>query len=194
MRRLILILLLLVGILLMASCGGDKPSNKAAKADIDLAEDLQALDDIRDALSELGYDVDFTEDAINAMSSEGNSMSAYDAYKEMFEQVPIEMFLLRENEYKKFEKYANNYYYCYGLVPEWAESEDGYEYLDIYMGADTDDGAVWFNVAVVGNDLQEGWSELKEDFVVFVYFKFIGYSYEIGLPVGLYMFYEPVPE
>ena len=194
MRKLVMILLLLAGILFMTSCGGDKPSNKAAKADTDLAEDLQALDDNSDALAELGYDVDFTEDAINAMSTEGNSMSAYDAYREGFEPLPLEMFLFKENEYNKFSKYADNCYYCYGLVPEWAESEDGYEYLDFFSITDYDNNVTYLSVAIVGNDLQEGWRELKEEFDVIVYFKFIGYSYEIERPVGMYLFYEPVPE
>ena len=185
-----MILLLLAGILFMVSCGGNKYVDSASKADIDLKEDLQALDDIRDALADLGLDVDFAESTINTLPSEDNNISGHAAYKEGFEPVPIEMFLLKENEYNNFDKYANNYYYCYGLVPEWTDSEGPYEYMDFFLITDYDNNVEYLSVAVIGNEEQEGWIDLKEEFEVYVYFKFVGYSYELGRPVGLFEFYE----
>ena len=190
MKKPAMILMLLVGILFMASCGSSKYANRASKTDIDLKEDLQALDDIRNALADLGLDVDFAENTINTLPSEDKKISGYAAYKEGFEPVPIEMFLLRENEYSNFDKYANNYYYCYGLVPEWTDSEDLYEYMDFFLMTDYNNNVEYLSVVVIGNDEQEGWSDLKEEFEVFVYFKFVGYSHELDRPVGLFEFYE----
>jgi len=112
------------------------------------------------------------------------------AHKESFEPVPIEMFLLRENEYDNFDKYADNYYYCYGLVPEWTDLKGLDEYMDFFLIIDYDNNVEYLSVAVFGNDEQEGWSDLKEEFEVYVYFKFVGYSHELNRAVGLFEFYE----
>ena len=139
MKKMIMILFLLAGIILTVSCGGDKHINRAAIADADLEEELQTLEEIRNALTGLGINVDFTESSISAMPPEDNNSpgyAAYAAYKEKFEQVPIEMFLLGENEYKKLDKFVGNYYFCYGLVPEWVDSEGDFECMDFFLMAD----------------------------------------------------------
>ena len=217
MRKLAMVLLLLAGILFLVSCGGDKYFDRATVANTDVKEGLQALDDIHDALAGIGYDVDFAESTISAMPSEDNDdhqgaedtedyrdnndnkdskdtedskISSYARHKERYAPVPIEMFLLKEDEYEKFGKYANNYYYCYGLVPEWTDSGDTYEYMDFFLITDYEDNVEYLSVAVIGNDKQEGWTDLKGEFEVYVYFKFAGYSHELSRPVGYFEFYE----
>ena len=153
MRKLAMTLLLLVGILLLVSCGVNKYFDRATVANIDVKVVTQ---------------------------------------KERYAPVPIEMFLLREDEYEKFNKYANNYYFCYGLVPEWTDATDTYEYMDFFLMTDHEDNVEYLSVAVIGNDKQKGWTDLEGEFEVYVYFKFAGYSHELQRPVGYYQFYEPI--
>ena len=167
MKKLTLILLILSGLLLLTSCESIKYFNRVSKVYTDLKEDLKSPDIIEDT------------------KKPGNV-----AHKESFEPVPIEMFLLRENEYDNFDKYADNYYYCYGLVPEWTDLKGLDEYMDFFLIIDYDNNVEYLSVAVFGNDEQEGWSDLKEEFEVYVYFKFVGYSHELNRAVGLFEFYE----
>ena len=185
-----MILLLLAGILFIASCGGNEYFIIAPEADTGLKVDLKSLNEIHDALADLGLDDDFFGNTLYAMPLEDNGISGYAAYKERFKPVPIEMFLLKENEYEYFDKYVNNYYYSYGLVPEETVTKGPYEYIDFFLMTDYDNNVEFLSVAVIGNDDQEGWSDLKEEFEVFVYFKFVGYSHELDRPVGLFEFYE----
>ena len=217
MRKLAIALLLLAGMLFLVSCTDDTHFDRATVANTNVQEGLQALDDIQDALAGIGYDVDFAENTISAMlpednednedhkdtvDTEGNKdnkedkdtedskTSSFARHKERYAPVPIEMFLLKEDEYAKYDKYANNYYYCYGLVPEWTDSKDTYEYMDFYLVTDYEDNVEYLSVAVIGNDKQEGWSDLKGEFEVYVYFKFAGYSHDLRRPVGYFEFYE----
>jgi len=191
MRKLTLILVLLAGILFLVSCRSIRDINGAIRTDIDSKEDLQIRDYFRDVLLDYGFDADLVETVITAKSSGYNNTSGYAIREETHEPVPIEMFLFREGEYDSFNRYSNNSYYCYTVVPEEVYPRGAYECMDFFLMADYDNNVEYLSVAVIGHDGQEGWSNLTDEFLGYVYFRFVGYSYEIDCAVGIFDFYEP---
>jgi len=191
MKKLILIILLAASILSLTACRRTGSFSGEAVARSNTERRHQTLDDILanpDARSLSTFNNVRTAGTGFMHNRTGPD---YAIFKEEYEYVPVEMFLLYDN-YDGFDEFVNNSYYSYAISPLWPESIGVHEYLNMFLITDEVDGNEYLNVAIIGTDEQEGWSELKEEenVEVFVYFRLIGYSYELRMPVGILEFFE----
>ena len=190
MKKLTTILLLLSGMLFLISCGSNTNPSRATKAEVDSKKDLTAQGVIRNALADLGLEFDSDEKNVSSLHAEDNSSSGNVVNKDRFKPVPIGMFLLRDDEYDEFDKYVDNYYYCYGVVVEGAIYESLDDFVLVALMTDYDNSGWVLHIVVTDKDEKVGWSDLKEEFEVFLYFKFAGYSNELRSPFGTFEYYE----
>ena len=177
MKRAIAILILAVSLLTLASCKGiDNRRGGGA-----VAADLQKSD--RESESETR----------GGSPGELNTRQSTD---DPFGIIPFDAkFSLAPNAIftdHTVDELVGEYYYIPAIALELFGDGPPYEGIDFYVDTANDEGELWYygGLAVIKDEVEEGWEDIGFDMYIIIYFKYMGYSDGYQMPYGHYEYYE----